>query len=247
MSDDFSKQQDPVNNYRIVLMNDETFEEINSWQLSLRNIYILISTIFVTIILLVYLTIAYTPLKEYLPGYIGKKSELEVQRLAEEVLSLEKQLIAQREYTENFGKILTGDISVLDSIQPIEPPSEKTKDFVTPLKGEISYTFDPQEKHFGIDVLAPANSPIKAIADGIVFISDWTLETGNTIGIQHKNNFVSFYKHNSSLLKKSGVSVKAGEDIAIIGNTGTLSDGPHLHFELWINGTPVNPIDYISF
>jgi murein DD-endopeptidase MepM/ murein hydrolase activator NlpD len=247
MSENFSEPQDSNKNYRIVLMNDETFEEINSWQLSLRNIYVLLSTIFVTIVVFVYLIIAYTPLKEYLPGYVGKKSELEVQRLAQEVMELEDQLIAQREYTENFGRILTGNLAVLDTMEPSENFVEDKKDFFSPLKGEISSTFDPKSKHFGIDVLAPANSKIMSTADGIVFFSDWTLETGYTIGIQHNNNFVSFYKHNSTLLKKSGVSVKAGEEIAIIGNTGKFSNGLHLHFELWANGNPVNPLDYISF
>jgi murein DD-endopeptidase MepM/ murein hydrolase activator NlpD len=247
MSDNFSDPKESVKNYRIVLMNDETFEEINSWQLSLSNIYILISTIFVSIVVVVYLLIAYTPLKEYLPGYIGKKSELEVQRLAEEVMALEQQLIAQKEYTDNFGKILTGNLSVLDTLQPSETFIETKKIFVNPLQGEISSSFDSNLKHFGIDILAPANSTIKSTADGIIFFADWTLETGYTIGIQHLNNYVSFYKHNSTLLKKAGVKVKAGEEIAIIGNTGKFSNGLHLHFELWANGSPVNPADYISF
>ena len=83
--------------------------------------------------------------------------------------------------------------------------------------------------------------------DGYVISSDWTLESGNTVAIQHANNIVSFYKHNSSILKKAGSFVQAGEAIAIIGNSGTLSDGPHLHFELWYNGHPVNPAEFINF
>lgn len=82
--------------------------------------------------------------------------------------------------------------------------------------------------------------------DGYVFFSDWTLETGNTIGIQHANNVITFYKHNSALLKKNGAFVKAGEAIAIIGNTGTKTSGPHLHFELWHKGRPVNAVDYVK-
>jgi murein DD-endopeptidase MepM/ murein hydrolase activator NlpD len=249
------------NTYRLVLMNNETFEEINSYQLTLKNIYILISSIIVTIAVIVYLIIAFTPLKEYLPGYIGKKSELEVQKLAQQVFELEKQLISQRAYTENFGKILTGEVNILDSLvqsqnkktiiststaSPTEPTIEDLF-FMSPLNGEISYTFLPDEKHYGVDVLAPSNTPIKAVLDGVVFFSDWTLETGNTIGIQHGNNIVSFYKHNSVLLKKSGNHVKAGEAIAIIGNTGKLSNGPHLHFELWFSGQPVDPNEYLSF
>ena len=99
----------------------------------------------------------------------------------------------------------------------------------------------------GRDVLAPKNTAIKAAMDGFIFFSDWTLETGNTLGIQHSNNAITFYKHNSVLLKKAGSYVKAGEAVAIIGNTGTLTDGPHLHFELWHKGKPVDPEEYIKF
>lgn len=248
------------NTYRLVLMNNETFEEINSYQLTLKNIYILISSIIVTIAVIIYLLVAFTPLKEYLPGYVGKKSELEVQKLSQQVFELEKQLVSQRAYTENFGKILSGEINILDSLvqtqskkaiseSPFYPDKPILEDlfFMSPISGEISYTFLPDEKHFGVDVLAPANTPIKAVLDGVVFFSDWTLETGNTIGIQHSNNIVSFYKHNSVLLKKSGNQIKAGEAIAIIGNTGKLSNGPHLHFELWFSGQPVDPNEYLSF
>ncbi len=118
---------------------------------------------------------------------------------------------------------------------------------VPPIRGEISLDYQPGIKHYGIDVLAPANTAVKAVMDGIVIVADWTLETGNTIGIQHANNLVSFYKHNSTLLKKIGAKVKAGEAVAIIGNTGTHSDGPHLHFELWQNGKPIDPKQVVSF
>ena len=119
--------------------------------------------------------------------------------------------------------------------------------FIAPISGEGSAPFDLDQHHRGIDILAPKDTPVKAIMDGYVFISDWTLETGNTIGIQHVDGLVSFYKHNSSLLKGQGSFVRAGEAIAIIGNTGTLSDGPHLHFELWHNGVALDPAEYINF
>ncbi len=119
--------------------------------------------------------------------------------------------------------------------------------FSPPVSGPISSGFMPNLGHIGVDILAPKNTAVKAALDGYIFFSDWTLETGNTIGIQHENNIISFYKHNSVLLKKVGSFVKAGEAVAIIGNTGTLSNGPHLHFELWNNGEPVDPTEYISF
>lgn len=116
-----------------------------------------------------------------------------------------------------------------------------------PISGVVSSGFDAETNHIGVDVLAPLNTPVKAIWDGHVITADWTLETGYTIGIQHSNDMVSFYKHNASLLKRSGAFVRAGEAIAIIGNTGKMTTGPHLHFELWLQGKPVDPTRYIDF
>lgn len=116
-----------------------------------------------------------------------------------------------------------------------------------PISGVVSNGFDPKTDHLGVDVLAPHDTPVKAIWDGHVITADWTLETGYTIGIQHTNDMVSFYKHNASLLKRNGAFVRAGEAVAIIGNTGKLTSGPHLHFELWLQGKPVDPTNYIDF
>lgn len=119
--------------------------------------------------------------------------------------------------------------------------------FVPPLTGVMSAGYDAAKKHFGTDITAPKNSPIQAVLDGYVFMADWTIETGFTLGIQHENDLISFYKHNSALLKKAGDRIKAGEAVAIIGNSGTLSTGPHLHFELWHKGVPIDAEDYIVF
>ncbi|MGB0838648.1 MAG: M23 family metallopeptidase [Chitinophagales bacterium] len=119
--------------------------------------------------------------------------------------------------------------------------------FFPPLKGYISSFFDPSKDHLGIDVVAAENEPVKAIGDGVVITSTWTVDTGHTLAIQHEHNLVSFYKHNSVLLKKVGTFVEAGDAIAIIGNSGAESTGIHLHFELWYNQTPIDPIEYINF
>jgi len=115
------------------------------------------------------------------------------------------------------------------------------------VEGIISSDFDPSIKHFGVDILAPAKTPVRAIMDGYVITSGWDLETGYTIGVQHEGQILSFYKHNSHLLKEKGTFVAAGEAVAIIGNTGTLSSGPHLHFEFWHNGKPINPKDILNY
>ena len=122
----------------------------------------------------------------------------------------------------------------------------KEVDFYAPISGIISADFDPQLEHFGVDIIAPSDTPVKSIKDGHIIISEWNVETGHTLGVQHDNNILSFYKHNSALLKEKGDFVKGGEIIAIIGNSGRLTTGPHLHFEIWHNGKPVNPNDYIN-
>ncbi|MBT3621911.1 MAG: M23 family metallopeptidase [Flavobacteriales bacterium] len=119
--------------------------------------------------------------------------------------------------------------------------------FFTPLTGLISDGYNSKTKHFGVDLVAKEKSRISSVLDGTVIISHWTSETGHVIAIQHKNDYISLYKHNSVLLKSVGDYVNAGDHIAIIGNSGELSSGPHLHFELWHKGTPVNPENYISF
>ncbi len=119
----------------------------------------------------------------------------------------------------------------------------------SPLEGVVAVTdvFNPKKDHYGVDLVAKLNEPIKSAADGVVIFASWTLDSGYVIGIQHRGNLISVYKHNSELLKNVGSFVSGGEVIAIIGNTGELTTGPHLHFELWHNGNPVNPQEYVAF
>ncbi len=119
--------------------------------------------------------------------------------------------------------------------------------FFVPVKGVVSNNFDATSDHYGVDLVSEPNARISAVLDGTVVFSGWTLETGYVIYIQHDSNIISVYKHNSELLKSNGDRVRAGEAIAIIGNTGELSTGPHLHFELWHDGSPLDPVEYIDF
>ena len=118
--------------------------------------------------------------------------------------------------------------------------------FFTPLEGIVTNNFDPKEDHFGIDIVSQENEPIKALADGIVIMASWTLDGGYVLVIQHSGNLISIYKHNSELLKSVGNFVESGEIVSIIGNTGELTSGPHLHFELWFKEQAVNPEDYVN-
>jgi len=119
--------------------------------------------------------------------------------------------------------------------------------FFSPLAGIISAPYDPKIAHYGVDVVSKKNEPIKSVADGTVILASWTQDAGYVIAVQHRSNVISVYKHNSSLLKKMGEFVSAGDVIGIIGNTGELTTGPHLHFELWYNGNPMDPEEFVSF
>ncbi len=140
-----------------------------------------------------------------------------------------------------------------DETGTINPQNKQIKEtiknihFFVPLKGIVSNEFNPKKSHYGIDIVPGNDETISATLSGTVILATWSVETGYIIGIQHNFNFVSFYKHNSVLLKKVGDRVKSGESIAVVGNSGENTTGPHLHFELWHNGTPVNPRDYITF
>lgn len=278
------------NTYQLEIKRADTLAEVAVYKLTPLNLYILISTILVVFGVVVTALIAFTPLREYVPGYAEVSTSKELLKLHEEIEDLEIAMNAQKAYIKNFQMVMGGQIPTeeeekmnnrqlknLDSlVRPNTPMVDQllreeavaraqsvsyntsnrltnlngaVEDllFYPPVEGTINYGYSPERNHWGIDILAPKNTPIKAVSDGFVFFSDWTLETGNTVGIQHPNNVISFYKHNSALLKKAGSFVKAGEAIAIIGNTGTHSDGPHLHFELWLDGRTVDPSRLIQF
>jgi lipoprotein NlpD len=116
-----------------------------------------------------------------------------------------------------------------------------------PTKGIISNKFDYNKQHYGIDVVSAPNERVLSVLKGTVVLTGFTIETGYIIAVQHENDYISIYKHNSQLLKKTGDIVRAGEPIAIVGNTGKQTTGPHLHFELWNKGRPLNPEQYIIF
>jgi len=262
--------------YKIVLLKEETLEEVGSYKLSLLNVYLLVSTILVITAAIVLAIVFFTPLKRLVPGYADITQNREYMTLYNDIRDLEKQVEAQQLYIRRFRAMVMGDSTTgilalspagreilknlpeQKQITSLPNPSIPAKsnlsaadiDFlyiVSPVTGAVSKAFAPSEDHFGIDIVAPRNTAVKAILDGYIITSDWTLETGNTIGIQHDNNIVSFYKHNARNLKTLGSFVKAGEAVAIIGNTGELSSGPHLHFELWMEGKPVDPAQFIDF
>jgi len=119
--------------------------------------------------------------------------------------------------------------------------------FYSPLAGFVSDRYDAKKNHLGVDIVAKLNEPVKCIADGTVIFSSWTQDSGYVIMVQHRGNLISSYKHNAQLLKKVGTFVNGGDIISIVGNSGELTNGPHLHFELWYNGNSLNPEEFVTF
>jgi len=259
------KKKKKSENLRFVIMNEDTFKERYSFSLNLRNLYIFISTTVVVLFVLVFLLIAFTPVKHLVPGYGDIENNTYVLKLNRYIDNLETQMKTQEQYNSSLRKIILGNDtsslvnhsrSVVDNdTKSIESKPKKINlgimdsdksQYVAPLEGKINKKIEVKSGHYGIDIAGAKDAQIKAIMRGVVIFSDWSTETGNTIIIQHPNGVISVYKHNSSLFKEIGDFVDAGEAIAVIGNTGTLTDGPHLHFELWKNGIPINPLDYIE-
>ncbi|MBK5286200.1 MAG: M23 family metallopeptidase [Bacteroidia bacterium] len=273
------------NKYRLVIMNDQTLEERTSFRLSPINVFVATGiTVMILIIVTIYL-IAFTGLREYIPGYSDPGMKRKVLLLNLKSDSLERVIHSRELFLNNIKNIFDGNVegkpkgenpdvikakydtirhlpkSREDSLLRIEMEqqdkyslrvNEKKNSgissffFFAPVKGTVTNTFDQRSKHYGVDIVAPANEAIKATLDGMVVFSNFTTETGYVIGIQHGNNLFSLYKHNSSLLKKTGDFVKAGDVIAIIGNSGEQTTGPHLHFELWYSSS-IDPQQYVTF
>jgi murein DD-endopeptidase MepM/ murein hydrolase activator NlpD len=170
---------------------------------------------------------------------IGKvdKSTIKLNEVKPEDQELRKEVEDEENYSLSTGANQNGGL-----VEEV-----KQMYLISPVEGYVTDEYNTQKEHYGIDIAAKKDAPVKAVMDGKVIAADYTLETGNMITIQHKNNLVSVYKHNGALLKKAGNYVKAGEVIAMVGSTGELSTGPHLHFELWHEGKSLNPKDYIVF
>jgi murein DD-endopeptidase MepM/ murein hydrolase activator NlpD len=271
--------------YRLVVMNDDTFEEKFKLRLTPLGLVILVGSTTIIMIMVVTSLIAFTPLREYIPGYADVGVRRNLIRITLKSDSLEEALYQQNQFVGNIGNVLKGK-NKTDTTQNRPDPnkeynqlemnatlseSELRKNiesedkyslsyetntnksgisnffFFTPLKGIVSSSFKTKEQHFGVDIVAPENEAIKSTLDGTVILATWSSETGYMIAIQHSNNLISVYKHNSVLLKKAGAFVKAGDPIAIIGNSGEQTTGPHLHFELWYDGKAIDPQDYMVF
>lgn len=270
--------------YRFVVLNEDTFEERFSFKLNRLNVLILSSLFSVLLIGSTIFLIAFTPLKEYIPGYSSTSLKKKATDLVYKVDSLQQKLAVNDVYLNNIQQVLTGEVkdftinrdSIEEQIQTEDIKLDKTISpadsifreeveredrfsvfekatkktdlvFFAPIKGKITDVYNAKEKHYAIDIAVEKDSPVKAVADGTVIFTGFTADTGFVIILEHQKGFLSVYKHNSSIHKEQGDIVKSGEAIANAGSTGELSTGPHLHFELWNDGFPVNPENFIDF
>lgn len=277
-------QKKLLHKYRLVVLNEDTFEERFAVKLTQLNVFFLSSLAAIILVTLTTLLIVFTPLREYILGYSSTALQKQALELDSKTDSLLKSINMNDAYINSLKSVLRGEVSAVvinkDSIfkaaqadtdvlelNPSKADSllrEKVrnedkynlfesatsdKDFVffPPVNGSISSGFEPNEKHFAVDIVVPTNTPVKATSDGRVLFASWTSEAGYVIIIDHGDELVSVYKHNSSLTKSQGDFVRSREVIAISGASGELSTGPHLHFELWSNGTPLNPTNFIDF
>ncbi|MBL0191077.1 MAG: M23 family metallopeptidase [Saprospiraceae bacterium] len=247
--------------FRLVIMNDETYEEVGSYRLSPLNLYLLLCTLIVLGFLLALSVVAYTPFKRLLPGFGWSPDHPDYLKVTTHVQNLESQVLAQQLYIDNFKKWLTGE-ATKDKTWEYKG-DDPTKDFLNqsqnglrnlinvyltpPVKGEIIAEFVPLKKHYGVDILTTKNTKVLAPLDGKIIKAYYNIITGNTLMIQHSDGIVTQYQYNSALLKRVGDEVKAGDGIAIVGQSGTKSDGSNLHFELWKEGEPLDPLNYINF
>lgn len=276
-------KQKLLHKYRLVVLNEETFEERFSFKLNRLNVFVF--SIITALILIITTTfiIAFTPLREYIPGYSSVELKKKATQLVFQTDSLQRIIAINEQYLSSIRKVLTGDVktvdfnkdsiikeaekdlleinlspsredsllrekvSLEDKYNPLVTDSEVNFVLFPPVKGTLSEGFNSKEKHYAVDIITTKDAPVKATADGTVIFSEWTTETGYVIIIAHSKNLLSVYKHNALLTKTQGALVKAGEVIAKAGNTGEYSTGPHLHFELWSDGYPINPTDFINF
>ncbi len=276
------------NKYKLVILNDETFEEKASFTLNRLNVFIFGSVLLVLLIGIVTSILIFTPLKEYIPGYADVSLRRDISEMALRVDSMQMVIDANDKYIENVKGVINGTVGLNDTININSKPSLKDTTFrigampeedsllrlmiedqnqygfaikennvkptgiagyafFTPVKGIITEKYNPKKGHYGIDIAATKGLPVKAALEGTIVMASWTSDGGYVLAIQHGNDLLSIYKHCSVLFKKVGNFVRSGEPVAIVGDSGEMQTGPHVHFELWYKGNAVNPKEYINF
>lgn len=275
--------------HRFVVMDTDTFKEKLSFQLSGINLFVTIGVTIIVLIILTTVLIAFTPLREFIPGYTDTKMIEQTYSNAKKIDSLEVQMENQEWMISTLQSLLRGE-ELGDDVEEVRTDSSATLQqlaltyrrskedsllrldvekednryevkqeqqvtmtndltptvthlFFTPLKGQILKPFNGN----GVDIAGTVGQPVNAAYSGTVIFAGFTAGEGHIIALQHPGNVVTVYQNNSSLLKHRGDAVRAGEPIAYVGPADQTHSLPYLHFEIWINGSAVNPEEYISF
>ena len=269
---------------RLVILNEDTFEELFSFRLNLMNVFVAITSISIVMIALTTYIIAFTPLREYIPGYASTQLKREATANAIKSDSLQKIIDENALYLASIKKVLTGDLGHTrlsrDSIQVADQKDldaiakgaseaemklrnevaledkynlfEQAKPRVNlvlfaPVKGHIIVPYSARNKHYAVNIAVAKDTPVKAVTAGTVIFANWTPGNGNVVIIRHNDGIISAYKNAASLTKEQGDIVKSGEVVAIAGAAGPQAEGTSLHFELWKDGYPINPAQFIDF
>ena len=271
--------------YRLILLNDNSLDERYALRLSPLNLIIGILALTIIMTSIVISLIAFTGLREYIPGYGTTFERRQMLQLTYKADSLEKKLQSRDLYLDGLLKAF-GDEEEENPERPTRDSSGKYKNlntlpskadvqfrqefeqqrqepsvpkapggteglqellFFPPVNGLITQSFNAAHGHFGTDISTREDELIKCVLDGTIVYQGFTAEDGNIIQVQHGSNVLSIYKHCSSLLKVTGDKIRAGEAIAVVGNSGENSRGAHLHFELWFNGQPIDPQGFVAF
>lgn len=269
---------------RLVILNEDSFEETFSLKLNLMNVFVVGSVGAILIIFVTTYIIAFTPLREYIPGYASSKLKQEALEMAIKSDSLEQSVKINNAYITSIKKVLTGDLEYAklnkDSIKALGPegideasivPTENEKTlreqvikedkfnvfdsaqpkvgFVlfAPVQGTIIEKYSPKNKHLAVTVALGKNTPIKSIGAGTIIFSDWTPSSGYVVIIRHKDDILSVYKNAASVTKSQGNIVKSGEVIALAGTSIPQKTNATLRFELWKDGFPIDPTQFINF
>ena len=280
-----SSKEHRSSKFRLALIDNQSHKQLWTLHFTKTSLFVTVVTLVVTLCIIIYSLIAFTPIRTFIPGYPDARSKRAAIQNAIKIDSLETVIYKWGLYSENIKRVLEGaDPIKIDSIVNAGMAAasrqddmttilkqdsllrEKVKEeeqfgitartrrtlpieglhFFSPLKGVVSQGYDPVA-HPYIDITAPAGSVVKSVLDGTVIFAGWDEKTGHTIQVQHEGDIISIYRHNAKLLKKSGDKVTAGSPIALVGNTGEMTTGDHLHFELWHKGEAVDPTKYINF
>lgn len=294
MSNSQKKESKLYRMLRMTVFVDKSFEQLFTIRFTPIALGVAVGALAILLIAGVTVLIAFTGLREYIPGYPTGEERAMILHNLQRADSLASEVALRDNMLNNLRMVLRGDdqpasddktgqegtspvtkqllvnlnqaksdeesafLTNIENQDKYDVADDSDHDatmnselestfFFSPLKGVVTDQFGVRSGHLGVDIAASDGTPVMSTLAGTVIFSEWTLQTGYVVAVQHDNQLVSIYKHNAQLLKQQGSRVKAGEAIAMVGNSGELSSGPHLHFELWYKGAPLNPENYIEF